>query len=200
EVQRYDSGWDYKFSDCPKDDAAKNLPFGSECYRPDVIDNVTKQFFLANGSEGNLTYDTEDLNNNGRLDETNSYFGITLNLNSDQFVITDVDSLYRDHPISNESDRQFFEGWRKYRIDLTPDVLQHIFKDNAGVAPPNLRRISTIRIWFEDTPGTTPERSLFNRNIQLFDLRLTRNQWLDVGVFGVDSTQVLAQPGESFTV
>src|SRR6185436_11220988 len=97
-----------------------------------------------------------------------------------------VDSLYRnDDNIDPEIKEKFF-GWRKYRIDLDR-VMPQILRDSG--LDPSLRKIGALRIWFEDGPGNT---SIFQRDLQLFGLRLTRNQWTDLGVFAVDSTEVPA--------
>lgn len=189
-VSENDFGWDHQDRGCSglKDSEAEDLPFGSECYRPSVLNRVTQQFFLANGSEGNQTYDTEDLNNNGQFDDTSSYFSLSLDLSDPTFVVADG-PVITGHPEI---------AWRKYRLDLDR-VVPQVFRDVAETDP-NLRRISYIRIWFEDTPGTPAAQSVFNRNIEIFGLRLTKNQWFDLGFFGVDSTKVVPQTAESFTI
>ena len=189
-VTNNDTGWDHKSQGCQElnDTEAGRLPFGSECYRPSVK-NDDQQFFLANGSENNQTYDTEDLNNNGQFDDSNSYFSLTVDLADPTYVVAEGPTG-ADVPAN--------QAWRKYRIDLSR-VVPQIFRD-ATEADPNLRRISYIRIWFEDTPGTPPTQSVFNRNIELYGLRLTKNQWFDLGFFGVDSTQVVPHSQESFTI
>ena len=64
----------------------------------------------------------EDINGNGRFDDLNSYFEVTLDLADTTFVVTDVSREY-NKPIYDHNDqvvrlRPFFNGWRKYRIDL----------------------------------------------------------------------------------
>lgn len=58
----------------------------------------TRQHYLANGSEGNHAFDTEDLDGNGRFDDFNSYLQIDLDLADSTFVAIDVNPLYRDDP------------------------------------------------------------------------------------------------------
>jgi hypothetical protein len=195
----HDLGWDLANANCPDNDRdAEALPFGSECFRPSAL-NADDQFFLANGTEKNNEYDTEDLNRNGVFDETNSYFTIALDLADLTHVVTDVTPQYGNDPNVPEELRAGFEGWRKYRIDIDPDSLPPSLSD-PGQSRPNLRNITFLRLWFEDTPGTPAASSIFNRNIQIHDLRLTQNQWLDVGFFAVDSTIVEPEPAESFSI
>ena len=191
-----DLGWDLQPAGCvnlSETDAAR-LPFGSECFRPSVV-NSHGQHFLANGTEGNEgRYDTEDVNGNGIFDEDNSYFGLTIDLASPEFIVTDVTPQYADDPTIPTELKLGFEGWRRYRIELTDSL--PTFNDPAE-APPSLRRITSLRLWFEDTPGTPPDSSLFNRNIQIYGLRLNRNQWLDNGFFAADGTSL---PPDSLAV
>jgi hypothetical protein len=198
DAAREDVGWDLESANCPtNNDDAERLPFGSECYRPEVL-NGDDQHFLANGTEGNNAYDTEDLNGNGIFDEGDSYFGITLDLAAPDFIITDVTPQYGNDPSVPPDLRAGFQGWRKYRIDLDR-VLPPELRDPTESSP-TLRKITALRLWFEDTPGTPLANSVFNRNMQIYGLRLTRNQWLDIGVFAVDSTAVAPVPGESFSI
>lgn len=199
QVQTDDTGWDHRDAGCPKDkEPAERLPFSAECYVPSA-ENPNRQFFLANGTEGNLTFDTEDLNGNQRFDDTNSYFGISIDLNDPRYVVSDVSQQYgNDNSIPEDILREIRrQGWRKYRIDLSDSL--GVFT-SPGESPPDLRRISYMRFWFEDTPGTAAPQSVFNRNLQLYGLRLTRNQWFDIGFQGVDSTAVAPQPDETFTL
>ena len=145
----------------------------------------------------NKVYDTEDLNNNGIFDERNSYFSIDLDLADPTWVITDVAPLYatdndpqvkRCGPVSpaGASTASTWNG-----------CISEILKDPTG-ASPNLRKISYLRIWFEDD---APDTSLFRTNLQLYELRFTRNQWVDLGIFA-DRWTASGSPaaGESFTV
>jgi len=201
QVQSDDFGWDHVNAGCPKDkELAELLPFNADCYVPSA-ENPSRQFFLANGTAGNLQYDTEDLNGNQQFEDTDSYFGVTLDLSDSLYVVTDVSQEFGDDAdvpadILREIRRQ---GWRKYRIDFALiDSLQ--VHRSPGEALPDLRRISYMRLWFEDTPGTAAAQSVFNQNIQLYGLRLTRNQWIGAGFHAVDSVAVAPAPNENFTI
>jgi len=190
-----DIGWDGVQQGCDR-----NAPpgFGSDCYLPEVEDDLTKQHYLANGTEKNNDYDTEDINGNGVFNESNSYFGITVDLADTSFVEVDVNPTYRDDPTIPDALKREFRGWRKYRIDLDRVSLETL--RDAGAAAPTLAQIRFFRLWFEDTGGAADSTTIFSRNLQIYGLKLTRNQWFEVGVFGVDSTQVAPQVGETFSV
>ena len=193
-----DDGCDREFtSRCELAEA--QVPFGSECFAAEVAncDDRGRQHYLANGTEGNNAFDTEDLNNNGRFDDLDSYFGITIDLADTTFIVTDVNPTYGGDASPYPDLKDGFGGWRKYRIDLDR-VLQDTLR-TAGAGAPNLRKISYLRVWFED-PGVSADRSLFLTNIQLYGLRLTRNQWVDLGFFAVDGTELPPELGESFSL
>lgn len=204
QASRDDLGWDLVSANCPSgEDEAEQLPFGSECFRPAVL-NSADQHFLANGTEANEgRYDTEDLNSNGLFDESNSYFSLSIDLAAPDFIVTDVTPQYGNDPSISDDLKRGFQGWRKYRIDLpaSADSLPE-FHDPTETSP-SLRRITALRLWFEDVPGTPAANSIFSRNMQIYGLRLNRNQWLDTGIFAVDGGQLpadsLAQ-GEAFAV
>ena len=58
-----------------------------------------------NGTEGNEKLDTEDLNGNGRLDEDNYYWKLTVDLSDDTYLVDDNETVPGNY-------------WRKYRIPL----------------------------------------------------------------------------------
>jgi hypothetical protein len=196
--QLHDFGWNGLDEDC--DQKPDNLPFGAECYLPDrQLKNG--QHYLANGSEGNNSFDTEDINNNGRWDDLNSYYSIAIDLADPRFVVTDVSPQYGGNPDFPDDIRAGFKGWRKYRIDL--EQIAFDSRSEIGQSPPQpslLRRVRYLRIWFEDTPNALDPTPIWKRDLQLYGLRLTRNQWLDTGVFAADSTRIAADSTETFTV
>lgn len=192
----HDRGWDGIDATCD----TRNPPsrFGADCYLPEVR-NSNFQHYLANGTDGNNAFDTEDINNNGRWDDFNSYFSITVDLADPSLVEIDIAPRFRDEPITDPNLRNFFFGWRKYRIDLERVVLETLL--DAGTSPPNLRQIRFLRVWFEDPDPLPPgAQSLWLNDLQIHGLKLTRNQYFEVGVFAVDSTQVVPAPSEIFSV
>ena len=190
-----DLGWDGVEQGCDRDQPPTS--FGSDCYLPEVS-NLIGQHFLANGTEKNNEYDTEDINGNGVFNESNSYFGVTVDLADTTFVEVDVNPTYGDDPTIPEALKREFRGWRKYRIDL--DRIDFEELRDPGTAAPTLAQIRFLRLWFEDTGGATDSTSIFSRNLQIYGLKLTKNQWYEVGVFGIDRSLVEPEIGETFSV
>ena len=113
--------------------------------------------------------------------------------------IVDVNSTYRDDP--DDSDPSPEAGIP--RLAQVPHRSRpRRFRDACAIPAPRSRpwRRSASCGSGSRTRRCAGHTSIFQRNLQLYGLRLTRNQWFDVGIFAVDSTQVRAAPGETFTV
>jgi hypothetical protein len=82
-----------------------------------------------NGTENNGKLDTEDLDNNGELNDADVYFEYSLTLKDTTYL---------------ESD---YNGWFLYRIPIDDDNNFRIVT-NKNIQP-DLKRISFARIWFE---------------------------------------------------
>jgi len=111
-----------------------------------------------NGYENNFLLDTEDLDENGYLDETNSYYEFTVDLASEKYVAVDVYDAYKSrYPDRVKEDN----GWRLIRIPLGD-------RDTA-VGTPQWDAIRTARIWLTGFSGRA--------RLQIATIRVVGNRW-----------------------
>ncbi len=89
--------------------------------------NGFEEYPEINGTEGNCRLDTEDLNNNGMLDLTNSYIHYSLGLDCEEYL----------HEINSK-------GLRTFRIPV--DVYEIVMDSNIT---PDLQNLAYLRTWFE---------------------------------------------------
>ena len=116
----------------------------------DNFDNVEieGEYPWINGTEDNDRLDSEDLDNNGELNDSNIYYEYTVTLKDTTYL----ESEYND--------------WYLYRIPVDdPDDYNII--SNSSVQP-DLERISFARVWFE-----TQEDAL----VKLVNFDLIGNKW-----------------------
>lgn len=121
-----------------------------------------------NGTEGNNTLDTEDMDEDGGLDLSESFFRYSIDLddpNDPRVVAGDQDP--------NSAGRT----WRRYRIPLT-DAL--IFQQ--GSVAPSLREIKHVRLWYDGVEE-------FSR-IAIANLDVVGNTWLEREVRALDGSPV----------
>ena len=109
-----------------------------------------------NGTEGNSELDTEDLDNDGNLNDLDVYFEYTLSLQ-------DTSSAY----LQSE-----FNGWKLYRIPLHSADNYRVISNEAG-REPNLDKISYARIWFEVTDIS---------KVLMVNLDLVGNKWREAPI------------------
>ncbi|MCF7859347.1 MAG: cell surface protein SprA [Candidatus Cloacimonetes bacterium] len=129
--------------------------------------NGAEEYPNINGTEGNDRLDTEDLNDNGVLDENNIYFEYSVSLNEG---IEFMEGEYN--------------GWRLFRIPLhNPDNYRIISDDPNKV--PNIRKIDSSRIWFEVEDST---------RVRIVNLDIVGNKW-EVGLIkNLDGTVATNNP------
>jgi len=109
-----------------------------------------------NSTERNSDLDTEDLDNNGSLNDLDVYLEYSLSLQ-------DTSSSY----LQSE-----FNGWKLYRIPLN-DADNYRIVSNEGGRYPNLDKISYARIWFEVTDIS---------KVQMVNLDLVGNKWEEAAI------------------
>lgn len=126
-----------------------------------------------NGTEGNEDEsghipDTEDINNNGRLDVTNNYFTYELDLEDQGSPYFVTETRFTDLPGSPKT------GWRLYRIPLT-DTLETV--NNPSLTEVEFVRLVLAGVKSQDT-------------LQIASIGLVGNEWQEKGVAAImDSTQ-----------
>jgi hypothetical protein len=123
-----------------------------------------------NCRKGNGMDDSEDLNNNGYLDEVNSYYTVSFNLGDSADIDIQRDFSKRDYPdYWNDPDKKLNprKAWRKYRIDLS--------RMRAVMGQPRLDAIQHMRIWIEGIDSL----EAFNdaRLIEFAELQFVGNRW-----------------------
>ncbi len=126
-----------------------------------VVINGAEEYPYINGTEGNGKLDTEDLNDNGELDEDNIYFEYSVNLNDGEEFM--------------ESE---FNGWRLFRIPLHNPDNYRIITDNANEVP-NIKKITFSRIWFEVEDST---------RVRIVNLDIVGNKWEEEFIKNEDGT------------
>jgi len=132
-----------------------------------------EEYRWINGTEGNEDEsghipDTEDINNNGRLDVSNDYFIYELDLEDPGSPYYVTETRFTDLPGSPKT------GWRLYRIPLA-DTLE-------TVNNPSMTEIEFVRLIFA---GVTSQDT-----VQIASIGLVGNEWQEKGVAAImDSTQ-----------
>jgi len=121
-------------------------------------------FAHINGTEDNDSFDTEDLDADGSLDQRNNYATYRFELASTDTntVITDVQRDYGDR-FSIAPDN----GWRLVRLPLGEDFEF----DRTGV--PDLSLVKHVRVWFDGIGAEKP--------VQIGSLEFIGNRWLTGG-------------------
>ena len=123
-----------------------------------------------NCRKGNSMDDSEDLNNNGYLDEVNGYYTVSFNLGDSADIDIQRDFSKRDYPdYWNDPDKKLNprKAWRKYRIDLS--------KMRAVMGEPRLDAIQHMRIWIEGIDSL--EAFNDSRLIEFAELQFVGNRW-----------------------
>ncbi|MBD3169349.1 MAG: cell surface protein SprA [candidate division Zixibacteria bacterium] len=183
-----DTGLDGVFNSLENDDnrfiksgynATPGDPHGDNWNYSDRYD-----YSRINGTEGNAEDpdrgrkpDTEDINDNNTLDQVNSYFGFTFDLDDPEYI---ADSTVT---VMDDGERIV---WRQYRIPLQ-DPLAY---DSVG--SPKWNRIEYTRFWITgaDQPVT----------LQIAQFQLVGNKWLESGVSTDDPINNPVEITETFNV
>lgn len=133
----------------------------------------------VNGTEGNVYYDTEDLDRNQQMTRDNAYFSYEINL-ADSAEI-DIRALYTGDPRFEEQIAKSGhenDSWRLYRVPL-PD---HVIVSPSGL-PPRLDEIRHVRIWFDDAADVLRTEAGTGRNrLQITEFSIKGNRWEADGV------------------
>ena len=143
-------------------------------------DVITTRFEKVNGTEKNLSYDTEDLDRNGQMTTENTYFSYEINLADSADI--DIRRQYpgydgfdntaesaipgMEHPHENDA-------WRLYRIRLT---------DNKAIGRPRFDEIRHARIWFDDASAVVRTDGVGKNRLQIADISVQGNRWEADGV------------------
>jgi hypothetical protein len=114
---------------------------GSDNFDPTRING---RFLRINGTEGNLRYDTEDLDRSGYLDAEGAFYRFTIPLAD----AAEID-VRRDYPDYDGWVREHSsDAWRMYVIDIADAVVYA-----PGGTMPDVSNVRHIRVWIEDLPA-----------------------------------------------
>ena len=152
-----------------------NDPAGDD-YEPALLTEAyASSYFKVNGAEGNKRLDTEDLNGDGDLDETNSYFTLAVELADTAFI--DMVDVYREETGAPPAGSK---AWRLYRLNLAD---ARIVSD--GLDDPDWTRIKYFRFWLEglNAPGQNPSRP--SNRLEIASIKLVGNRWKSHGIQSV---------------
>jgi cell surface protein SprA len=149
-------------------DTEENPPEGGDPNRDNYSynedDPPSVRYDSINGTQGNGLLDTEDLNRNGVLDRSNSFFRINISVNNSEYIVSGP----------NEN------GWMLVEIPLADTNVVSIPGFVTGT--PTWEKISYARLWVD---GFTSADT-----VQIYDLEIVGNRWEELGVLNCDSITI----------
>ncbi len=131
------------------------------------------RFDHINNCENNGRLDTEDLNRNGVLDESNTFFRISIPLDNPDYIVSTSPS-----------------GWMLVQIPLDDSLLVSVPLISTG--EPTWEKITYSRIWVD---GFAEQDTL-----EFYDVGLVGNRWRPNSISSWEEISVPVQPEENFTV
>jgi len=132
------------------------------------------EYPIINRMQGNWILDTEDLNGNGVLDRSNSFFRIEIPVDNPDYIVSGP----------NEN------GWMLIEIPLKDTTVVTVPDFITGT--PTWEKISYARLWLDGFASAD--------TVQIYDFEIVGNRWEEVGVLQVDSTGTPVQQSEKFYV
>ena len=142
-------------------------------YSYNASDSLQNRFDFINNCEGNGRLDTEDLNRNGVLDRSNTFYRITVPLNDPEYIVSESSS-----------------GWLLIQIPLDDSTLVQVPEVSTG--EPTWEKIVYARVWVD---GFTESDTL-----EFYDVGLVGNRWKPNHVSNVNEIGTPVYSEESFTV
>ena len=130
-------------------------------------DNNNRDYSHLNGTENSSQMqsanypDTEDLDNNGRLDRIDNYFEYSIALDSDQYRVTHVAKT----------------GWKQYRIPIKDYITKF------GNPDTTFQDIYYVRLWLSNL-SEEPQY------LQIATFDFVGNEWEEVGVATFDNDTI----------
>ena len=170
-----DTGFDILPSNDEPGYSSSNLDPNQDNYRYNSSDPLSTRFDAINNYENNGRLDTEDLNRNGVLDTSNTFFRIQIPLNDPDYIISTSSS-----------------GWMLVQIPLDDSLLVTVPGFSEG--DPTWEKITYARLWVD---GFTEQDTL-----EFYDMGLVSNRWKpnSINLWGQSGIQIPVQPEENFAV
>ncbi|MCK5785241.1 MAG: hypothetical protein KAH54_01640 [Candidatus Sabulitectum sp.] len=153
--------------------SSSNSDPNQDNYRYSASDPLSTRFNAINNCETNGRLDTEDLNRNGVLDRSNTFFRIRVPLDDPDYIVSTSSS-----------------GWILVQIPLDDSLLVTVPQMSDG--SPSWEKITYARIWVD---GFTEEDTL-----EFYDMGLVGNRWKPNQVNPWEDISTPVEPDESFTV
>ncbi|MBM3285983.1 MAG: cell surface protein SprA [Candidatus Eisenbacteria bacterium] len=179
----YDN-WDF---DEGEDDSNRDLPFANPNDLPAgrylLSEERFAKFARINGTQANGRLDTEDLNGNQILDQTEAYFAFELDLADPSLIEFESSQA----PDQDQAYSGYTRGWRRIRIPLAPQFY-------TKVGNPSWEQVRHVRIWLDGFSKQTV--------LQVGGIDITGNRWLKGAIRDARGAEVsaeeLEQRGEDF--
>ncbi len=168
-----DTGLDILHSEDEPGYSSSNSDPNQDNYRYSSTDPLHTRFDAINNCENNGRLDTEDLNRNGVLDRTNTFFRIRIPLDDPDYIISTSST-----------------GWMLVQIPLDDSLLVTVPYVSEG--DPTWEKITYARIWVD---GFTQQDTL-----EFYDMGLVGNRWKPNSISLCEEIGIPVQPDESFTV
>ncbi len=169
------TGYDGLFSTAePGYSSSGNPDPNQDDYDYDPEDPLDSRFNRINGTENNERMDTEDLNRNGVLDRTNTFFRVRIPLDNPDYII--------------HGPNQY--GWTLISVPLNDSLMVTVPDGLSG--EPDWSKIVYARIW---TEGFTQADTL-----EIYEFGVVGNRWETRGIGTIGTIVPPIDPGEEFTV
>lgn len=170
-----DTGLDNLFSfDEPGYNSGTNPDPNRDDYHYDGGDPPSTRYDRVNGTERNNQLDTEDLNRNGMLDRSNSFFRIRIPVDDPEYIISGPNQA----------------GWMLIEVPLDDTTLVSV----PGLLDysPTWEKVSYARLWVDGFATAD--------TVQIWDLEVVGNRWEEKGVRLADSIGTPVLSSEQFYV
>ena len=142
-------------------DDEENPPEGGDPNQDNQVYDNDDNYSRINGTQRNGNLDTEDLNRNGTLDRSNSFFRINIPIDDPDYIVSG--------PNAN--------GWMLIEIPLEDTSVVSVPGFVTGT--PTWEKISYARIWMDGFADAD--------TVQIYDLEVVGNRWEEKGVLLADS-------------
>lgn len=159
--------------DEPGYNSSSNPDPNDDNYLYNAGDPLNIRFDAINNCENNGRLDTEDLNRNGVLDRSNSFFRISIPLNDPDYIVSTSST-----------------GWMLVQIPLDDSLLVSVPLVSTG--EPTWEKITYARVWVD---GFTQQDTL-----EFYDMGLVGNRWEPNSISLIQQIGIPVQPEEKFTV
>lgn len=181
ETKLWDAGRDDGFADETCEYPSNiNAAYDSDL---DLIPNIN-----CRGKNG--YQDSEDLNKNGTLDESNAFWSIEVPLSSTALIDVQRDfdkTRYSEYWFEGDQNNNLVKSWRMYRIDLSEAQLV-----SPTGAEPRQDAIQHMRVWVDKVDSLDGVRWQF---VEIGGMKIVGNRWEYNGIRDLEGDLVVTPAG-----